>query len=111
MNNDNLVNLRDRTPEERKEIAKKGGHISAENRRNRKQLKEALIVVMNLPVKDNDKLDELNDIGNLHKKNVTVIEKIAINICKRAMDGDEKALNLILELTGERGNFKKEEIF
>ena len=111
MNNDNLVNLRDRTPEERKEIAKKGGQISAENRRNRKQLKEALIVVMNLPVKDNEKLDELNDIGNINKKNVTVIEKIAINLCKRAMDGDEKALNLILELTGERGNFKKEEIF
>ena len=108
MNNNNLINLKDRPQEERVEIAKKGGQKSAENRRNKKLLKEALLEVMNLPLKAKD-LDALDDIGDLNKKNVTVIEKIALNLCKRAMDGDEKALNLILELTGERGNQKKQE--
>ena len=110
MNKDNLINLKDRTPEERQEIAKKGGLKSAENRRNKKLLKEALLEVLNLPLK-NKELDKLDDIAGLNKKNVTVIEKIAINMCKRAIDGDEKALNMILELTGDRAKNKQEDIF
>lgn len=40
MGNDNLIPIMDRTPEERQEIARKGGIAKAENQRRRKRIAE-----------------------------------------------------------------------
>ena len=46
MNKENLVSLADRTTEEVREIARKGGIKSGESRRRRKTFKEALLIAL-----------------------------------------------------------------
>ena len=67
MNQDNLISLADRTKEEQREIARKGGIASGESRRKRKTLKEELIMLLE------------SDNNN---------NKISTAILKRALDGD-----------------------
>lgn len=45
-NSENLISLADRTPEERAEIARKGGQASGEAKRARKTLREELEILM-----------------------------------------------------------------
>lgn len=49
MNDNNLINLRDRTPEERKEIARQGGTARQAQRRRRKTLREELKALLSDP--------------------------------------------------------------
>lgn len=46
MNKENLVSLADRTTDEVREIARKGGIKSGESRRRRKTFKEALLIAL-----------------------------------------------------------------
>lgn len=80
-NNENLVDLRDRTTEEQREIARKGGIASGESRRKRKTLKEELLLLL-----------EKGDTQ----------EKISIALLQKAMNGDTKAFEVLRDTVGEK---------
>lgn len=68
MNEENLVSLADRTTEEVREIARKGGIASGEARRRKREIKESLDILLSLPFKiDGDAADavrtQLNKLG------------------------------------------------
>ena len=85
-NEQNLVNLKDRTPEERKEIARKGAEATNRIRAERKTLKEELLLL-------------------LQKNNYQ--EKISLSLINEAEKGNTKAYEVIRDTIGER---PKEEI-
>lgn len=70
-----------RTPEEQREIARQGGIKSGEVRRQRKTLKEELLLL----------LDE-----NDNQKNMTV------QLLLKALDGDIKAFEVVRDTIGEK---------
>ena len=81
MNEENLVSLADRTTEEVREIAKKGGIASGEARRRKKTLKEELIALLETDGNNN---------------------KISVAILKKALNGDIQAFTTIRDTIGEK---------
>ena len=84
MNQDNLIPNSERTPEERKELARKAGIASGKARRERRTLKEELLLLL-----------ESEDIQN----------KISVALIERAMTFDtmgNKAFEVIRDTIGEK---------
>lgn len=68
MNEENLVSLADRTTEEVREIARKGGIASGEARRRKREIKDSLDLLLSLPFKIKAKnadaiREQLNNLG------------------------------------------------
>lgn len=77
---ENLVSLANRTTEEQREIASKGGKASVEARRERKALKEELLFLLGQDGRQ---------------------ERISLALLEKAMNGDVAAYKLIAEMLGE----------
>lgn len=80
-NEENLINLRDRTPEERKEIARKGAEATNKLLKERKTLKEELLLLLS---QDNFQ------------------ERISLALLEKATTGDTKAYEVIRDTVGEK---------
>lgn len=80
-NEENLVNLKDRTPRERKEIARKGAIASNKKQAARKTLKEELLLLLSQ--------------GNTQ-------EKISLSLIQEALNGNTKAFEVIRDTIGEK---------
>lgn len=80
-NEENLINLRDRTPRERQEISRKGAEATNRLRRERKTLKEELLLLLS----END-----------------MQEKISLALLQKAMQGDTKAFEVMRDTIGEK---------
>jgi general stress protein YciG len=91
MNEDNLIPNWERTPEERQEIARKGGIASGKARRERKALKEALLVAL-----------------NIEKGNKTVQEIGVEALLQKFMSGDIQAFTTVRDTIGEKPTDKVE---
>lgn len=84
LDNDKLNS--NRTPEQRKAIAKKAGIASGKARQQRKQLREELEILL--------------AITDSNKK--TVQEKICFALIKKASEGDTKAFEIIRDTIGQK---------
>ena len=84
MSNENLVSLGDRTTEEQREIAKNGGKASGVARRRKRDMRTAIRAI--LDGKHNDK---------------TGVEAMAAALFERALQGDPRAVELVLKLAGQ----------
>lgn len=96
-----LANLK---PVKKKEDAKKrgktGGIKSGEEKRRKKDLRDIAKEMMELSLKDG-KLDNLTSM-NVKGKNITVKEALIFAQFKKAMEGDEGALKLVLQFVGDK---------
>lgn len=98
-----LANLKpvDKTQKKRaSELGKKGAKVTGEIIRRKKDLKQIAIEMMELSLKDG-KLDELTSM-NVKGKNITVKEALIFAQFKKAMEGDETALRLVLQFVGDK---------
>ena len=77
----NLVDLRTRTPEERSEIGRKGAAASNKVQRERKTLKEELLLILSQ--------------GDTQ-------EKISLSLIQQALKGNVKAFETIRDTVGEK---------
>lgn len=93
-------NLKALTPDEARELGRKGGIASGLARRERKQLREAAETLLGMPLKKGDleAFDSFKEAGNA---NVTVAESIVIEQAKRALNGDTKAARFLVDVSGE----------
>lgn len=97
-----LANLKpvDNTQKQRaSELGKKGAKVTNEVLRRRKAFKELAKEMLELSLKDG-KLDKLTSMEVKHK-NLTVKEAMLFAQFKKAIQGDEQALKLILQFIGE----------
>lgn len=84
MNESNLVSLADRTTEEQREIARRGGIASGEARREKKRLKEAIETALELPYTD-----------MMTGKTTTNLEAVVAALIEQARKGDVSAFRAI----------------
>ena len=84
---ENLIPMNERTEEEQREIARKGGIASGEARRRKKTLKEELIALL-----------ETNNNN----------EKISVALLQKALNGDIQAFTTIRDTIGEKPTDKLE---
>lgn len=90
MNNENLINLKERSKEERRRIAKMGAKASIKKRKEIKTLKEELLLL----------LDSTDDDGNTKRR------KISISLIKEAEKGNTKAFELIQNITDGKPTYQ-----
>lgn len=90
MNNQNLKSNDIRTPNERRELARKAGEASGEARRAKKTLRQELEILL-----------ELSEKGKTNQ------ELISVGLIKQAKKGNVKAFEMIRDTIGQK---PKEEI-
>ena len=95
---ENLVSLGNRTTEEQREIAQKGGIASGEARREKKTMRELLEAAFAIAMKNKDgEPIKSPDTG----KELTRKEAAMIKLALKASTGDIKAIETAAKLLGE----------
>ena len=103
-NEDNLVSLADRTTEEQREIARKGGIASQKAQKEKKEQKktiaQALELILNAKVPDAmaKKIQETTGVSELDYRTALAYSVISQGIKK----GDANALRTIADYIGEK---------
>lgn len=99
-----LKQFSEMTPEERAEWGRKGGIASGEAKRRKKEARAIVEVFLTMPIKKG-KLADIEGIKNfmeLKGKNITVDEAMHLQLVQRALKGDLKAIEMVLNLCGEK---------
>ncbi|MCM1008076.1 MAG: KGG domain-containing protein [Ruminococcus flavefaciens] len=103
-NEENLIPLSERTKDEQREIAKKGGRASGKARRKKRTAQEAAQLIWGLPVnKDQDKI--LEEYG-IEKCDRNYLMLIMVKAVQMASNGDLKAIEFIRDTLGENPKYK-----
>ena len=107
---ENLIPMSERSKEEVREIARRGGIKSGETRRRKKTMKENLELLLTMSVGKGKKADIENgeNIKDYAKENVTVEQAMLIAQIQKALKGDTQAFEMIRDLIGEKPVDKKE---
>ena len=107
----NNANLKKGNPEtqfkagqEQVEIARKGGKASAAKRREKKTMEQSLQILLNLAVSDSTLTDPTDDdaFNKIKGKNLTVQDKILVEVIKKALKGDLKAIEFLRDTSGQK---------
>ena len=105
-NPENITNL---TKEQLSANGKKGAQRSAAIRRQKKAMREEMIMMLSLPVKRSVRnaankmltIDKAKALADFSSRNTTVQTQILLKLTQMAMNGNIKAMQLIMELSGE----------
>ena len=99
MNEKNLIPNSERTPSELREITQKGGKASAESRRRKKDMKQKMKALLELPAAVNDR-EQLQALGvdpdDMDNEMVLVMAMFL-----GAAGGDVKAFDRVMQLLGK----------
>lgn len=101
---ENLITQAERTKDEQREIARKGGIASGEARRRKKTMRETLEAVLSMQVGDGKSTDieAITKFAQLKGKNITVQEAMIIAQAQKALKGDLAALQFIRDTMGQK---------
>lgn len=101
---DNLIPMNQRTEEEQREIASKGGKASVEARRRKKTMRENLEILLALPLQGGKSADieKAKDLKSFSNANMTVEQALIMAQIKKAAKGDLDAFEAIRDLIGEK---------
>ena len=106
-NEKNLIPMEQRSPEEAREMGRKGGRASGESRRRKKSLREAAELYLSLPVSDKRAWNKLARDG-VEPENVDNQMAIIAGLTIKAVKGDSKAAKLLFELVGDQSGESSE---
>ena len=100
---ENLIPFDERTENEQREIARKGGKASGVARREKKALKTTLEALLTMPIKDGklEDVDKIKSLASLENKNISVQEAIVLKALQRALNGDIKAFKAIADIMNQ----------
>lgn len=107
MNEKNLIPLNQRSQRKRKEIARMGALASNKKQAEKRAMKELLESLLSLNCGKEEDLNKLKEYGSKDKSYKSRIAVALIEKATSGQNGDMKAIELILNITGE--NEKKEE--
>ena len=102
--------MSERSKEEVREIARRGGIKSGETRRRKKTMRETLELLLTMPLKQGERADieKGDNLKEFAKENVTVEQAMLIAQIQKALKGDAQAFEMIRDLIGEKPVDKKE---
>ena len=98
------------TPEQRREYGRKGGLKKGENYKRRKELKETLNILLDMPLKTGrtTSVEKVQAFANLKGKNITVDQAMMVCLIQKALKGDLNAIAMVRDTIGERPSDKVE---
>lgn len=93
----------DMTPQERAEFGRRGGIKSGEVRRNRKNMRETLGVLLDMNMKSGKgcNIDAVQNFAALKGKNVTLETALLLAQIQKALKGDTTAFTAIRDTSGQ----------
>lgn len=104
-NVENLIPTNKRSKEEAREIGRKGGIASGRKRRERRQMREELDILLSMPLNDTGKpanIEKLRAFEQIEGKNIDVQTAVLVTtVQKYIKSGDPRLLRLILDILGE----------
>lgn len=102
-NDENLiVSLRDRTPNERRESARKAGKASGKARREKRTLQEIAKTLLSMPMDDKE-LEAVEYLKGYKGKNVSAGEAaLLVQMQKAIQEADGKAFMIVRDTAGEQ---------
>lgn len=95
----NLIPTNLRTKEEQREITRKGGIASGKARRDKRTMRETLAMLLEMQMKDKSGKPATSPITG---KPVSIKEAIVTKTISKAVTGDQKAVDTIISLLGEK---------
>lgn len=98
-NEQNLIPNSQRTPEELREMTRKGGIKSGEVRRKKRTMREIAEMVGTMPVTDPKMLAKLREAG--FKDPITNDDAAFFGLLRKAQTGDPSAMKLLAEMRGQ----------
>lgn len=98
-NEQNLIPNEARTPEERRENARKAGVASGKARRQKRTMREVAEMVATMELKDQKMLAALHAAG--FKDPITNEDAAFFGLLRKAQTGDPAALKLLAEMRGQ----------
>ena len=96
-NEKNLINLRDRTPEERLAIQRKGAAATNAKLKRKKQMREAMQALLSLPVKSAKSRQKLIDLG-IDPDDADNQYLVLASAFRSALKGDVRAMEFIRDV-------------
>ena len=92
------------TPEQRREYGRKGGLKKGENYKRRKELKETLNILLDMPLKTGrtTSVEKVQAFANLKGKNITVDQAMMVCLIQKALKGDLNAIAMVRDTIGEK---------
>jgi hypothetical protein len=100
----NLVPQSERTKEEQREIARQGGIASGKARREKKQFRETLEMLLSMNTDEGEgiSVDDITSFRGIKGKNISVQEAILIAQIQKAMKGDTRAAEYVRDSIGQK---------
>ena len=98
------------TPERRAECGRKGGLAKREATRKRKEMRETLDILLNMPMKKGKtySAEDIKCFADLKGKNITIDQAMMVCLIQKALKGDINAIAMIRDTVGEKPSDKLE---
>ena len=92
------------TPEQRAEYGRKGAEKANETKRKRKEMRETLDILLNMPLKKGKvySAEEIKSFADLKGKNITIDQAMMITLVQKALKGDLNAITMVRDTVGEK---------
>ena len=106
-NTENLIPQSERTKEEQREIARKGGIKSGEVRRRKRAMRETLELILSMALSNQEAM-ELTDIEDIQSfadangKNITVQDAMILKQVQLALAGSSRSFEIVRDTVGEK---------
>lgn len=99
-NERNIIPNSERTPEERREIARAGGIASGAARRRKRSLKQAADLYLSLPVTDRRVWNKIARDG-VEPENIDNQMAMIVGLTEAAVQGDARCAKVLIDLLGD----------
>lgn len=98
------------TPEQRAECGRKGAEKANETKRKRKEMRETLDILLNMPLKKGKvySAEEIKSFADLKGKNITIDQAMMVCLVQKALKGDLNAIGMVRDTVGEKPTDKME---
>ena len=98
------------TSEQLSEWGRKGGLAKREATRRRKEMKETLDILLNMPMKKGKvyTAEDIKCFADLKGKNITIDQAMMICLVQKALKGDLSAIAMVRDTVGEKPTEKVE---
>lgn len=92
------------TPEQRAECGRKGGLAKREATRKRKEMRETLDILLNMPMKKGKtySAEDIKCFADLNGKNITIDQAMMVKLIQKALKGDINAIAMVRDTIGEK---------
>lgn len=97
---DNLIPMSERSKDEVRKIASRGGKKSGETRREKKRMKEYINLLLELDVKSQKTRETLSKLG-IDESDMTNEMAMMASVMNKAMKGDMQAVNFLRDTSGQ----------